>query len=208
MEHFAWPLAAVVIAFAVLIGYRKSLSRMLQSIRPHKVLGAEFDPVSQLEIEEAQINARLAPTNSAQDDAETTDPVLVPIIRSVREDLDNRSNDPAEREKLLIHAVAVWQVNHENARIARYIFGSQLNILLHLNSRPDGETLENIRTFYDTAAQNFPATFRTYSFESYLAFLERSQLLSRQDQRVFITPKAKALFHYMIATGDSAPRPN
>jgi hypothetical protein len=92
------------------------------------------------------------------------------------------------------------------ARIARFIFGSQLEILLHLNSRPDGETLENIRTFYERAAQTFPEAYKSYSFEAYLRFLENSELITREDQRVLITPKGRGLFHYMMATGDTAPR--
>ena len=70
---------------------------MFQGIRPHKVLGAEFEATTkQQQIEEGKIDPKLATANTAQGDAgTTTDPVLVPIIRSVREDLDNRSNDPA-----------------------------------------------------------------------------------------------------------------
>lgn len=147
MDPFAWPLVVVVLGFAALIGFRKSLSKILggiikviEGIKLRKAAGLEFDPIPQQQIEEAKIDAKLTPANSAQDQSETNDPVLGPRIQAFRRELDGRSSDPIEREKVLLHVAAVWHVNHENARIARNIFGSQLEILLHLNSRPDGDT--------------------------------------------------------------------
>jgi hypothetical protein len=208
MHDFAWPIAVIVIVLITLGGFRKSLSKMVQGIKLRKAPGLEFEQVPQQQIEEAKDDLKLARANVAQDETELNDPVLGPKIRALREDLETKSKDPATREKLLIQSVAIWQVNHENARIARQIFGSQLEILLLLNSRHDGEALENVRTFYDRAAQNFPETYKSYSFESYMAFLESSNLVKRDDQRVIITPRARAFLHYMVATGDTLPRAN
>jgi hypothetical protein len=208
MHDLAWPLAVVVIVLLALFGFRKSLSKVIQGIKLRKAPGLEFDQAPQQQIEESKTDSKLATAIVAQDQNQTSDPILGPRMRAIREDLDKQSNDSTIRERLLIQAVALWQENHENARIARQIFGSQLEILLYLNAHNDGESLANVRTFYDRAAQNFPATYQSYPFEPYMAFLERAQLITRRDQQIMITPKAKGLLQYLVATGDTLPRPN
>jgi hypothetical protein len=108
MHDFAWPLAVVVIAFAALIGFRKSFSKILQGVKLSKAPGFQFEQAPQQQIEEAKIDAKLAPANPAQGQKETTDPILLPKIRAIREDLDTRTKDPEEREKFLLHGVALW----------------------------------------------------------------------------------------------------
>jgi hypothetical protein len=182
MHDFAWPLAVVVIALCVLVGFRTSLSGILKGIKLRKVPGVEFETTPQQQTEKTQIQLELNTVSGAKEKSETNDPVLGPRIRALRQELNGRSRDPVDRENILLQAVAIWQLNHENARIARWIFGSQLDILLHLNSQPFGDTLANIRTFYDRAVQNNPDAYKSYSFESYLGFLERDSLVQQKNQ--------------------------
>jgi hypothetical protein len=212
-HDLGWPLAVVVIVVFLGIGWRKSISKLILGARLKKLPGGlEFDAAPQQQIEPPKedvqlVPATIVPAAVTADAAAINDPVLGPRIRAIRADLDKQPSDPAIREGLLVHALAVSQVNHENARIARFIFGSQLDILNHLNARSaTGETLQNIRAFYDKAVQDFPAFYSSYSFESYLAFLETQQLVIREDQQLKITPRGQALLHYMIATGDTSPR--
>jgi hypothetical protein len=209
-EFLAWPLAVVIIVLGTLWGFRKSVSKVIEGIKLRKAPGLEFDQTPQQQIEESKNDSKLVTTIIAQkDETNKNDIVLWPKIVALRNELDNYSKDPTAREKLLIQSVATWQANHEYARLARFIFGSQLEILLYLNSHPNGENWENLRTgFYDKAAQNFPETFKSYTFEAYMAFLGISQLVKRDDQRVTITPRAKAFLHYLVASGDTMPRPN
>ncbi len=206
MEIFAWPLAVVLIVLVALFGFRKSVSKILEGIKLRKVPGAEFEQVPQPQIEEAKTDSKLSPANPVQEQSEINDPVLGPKIHALHEELENLSKDAGQREKLLIRAIAVWQVNHENERVARYIFGSQLEILLLLNARPSGETLEKVRAIYDRAVQNFPAIYTSYSFEPYLGYLERAQFVTREGDRLTVTPRGKAFLHYLVAIGDTLPR--
>src|SRR5260221_4281269 len=216
MEPFAWPVVVVVLGFAVLIGFRKSLSKILagiikviEGIKLHKAPGGlEFERIPQQQIEEPKTDSRLVPTTSVKEANEIIDPVLGPKIQILQEELNHISKDPAQREKALLRAVALWQVNHENERTARYIFGSQLDILLLLNTRPNGEPLENIRAIYDRAVENSPAFYKSYPFESYLTFLENAHCVAREGDRLMITPRGKGFLHYLVAIGDTVRRAN
>src|SRR5258708_3896153 len=156
METFAWPFAVVFIVFVALFGFRKSVSKILEGIKLRKVPGAEFEQVPQPQIEEAKTDSKLSPANPVQEQSEINDPVLGPKIHALREELENLSKDPGQREKLLIRAIAVWQVNHENERVARYIFGSQLEILLLLNARPQWRDLREGSGYLRSSGAEFP----------------------------------------------------
>jgi hypothetical protein len=145
MEHLIWAGAVSLVAIAVIVGFRKSWSKIIQGIRLRKAAGLEFEQVPQQQIEEGKADSKLTPLTPVREQNETDDPVLAPRIRLLRDELDNLSRNSLDREKVLLRSVAIWQVNHENERMARHIFGSQLKILLLLNARPAGEPLENIR---------------------------------------------------------------
>ncbi len=209
MDIFVWPGTVLIIVLVVIIGFRKSWSKIIQGIKLRKAPGGlEFEQLPQQQIEETKTDLKLAPTNPVPEQSAINDPVLAPKIQVFREELDKFSKDPTQREKVLFHAVALWQLNHENERTARYIFGSQLDILLLLNARPSGEPLENIRAIYDRAVQNAPAFYKSYPFESYLAYLERPQFVAHEGDRLTITPRGKAFLRYLVSIGDTLPRPN
>ena len=139
-HDLGWPFAVVVIAVFVVIGFRKSISKLILGARLKKLPGVEFDTAPQQQIEPPKedvqlVPATIVPASVTADAAAINDPVLGPRIRAIQVDLDKQPSDPAIRVGLLVHALAVAQVNHDNARIARFIFGSQLDILNHLNGK-------------------------------------------------------------------------
>jgi hypothetical protein len=92
-------------------------------------------------------------------------------------------------------------------RINRLIWGSQLELLLHVNSSPTGAAVEELKPFYDKAAAAHQDGLKEYSFESYVGFLINSGLLLRTDGRVLITPFAKEFLSHLARTGATYPRP-
>jgi hypothetical protein len=208
MHDFVWPITVLVIVVIALLGFRRSISKLIQGAKLRKAPGGfEFDQAPQQQIEGTKEEPKPAIAKAIQGNLPIDDPVVGLKIRAILEDLKKVPQDPAGRENALVVALASSQVNWENSRIARLIFGSQLEILLHLNTRPS-ESLEFVRTFYDRAVRNFPSTYNSYPFEQYLGFLEMTQLVIRENQQVWITPIGKAFLHYIVATGDTAPRPN
>lgn len=206
MEHLIWAGAVSLVAIVVIVGFRKSWSKIIQGIKLRKAAGLEFEQVPQQQIEEGKADSKLTPLTPVREQNETDDPVLAPKIRLLRDELDNLSRNSLDREKVLLRSVAIWQVNHENERMARHIFGSQLEILLLLNARPAGEPLENIRAIYDRAVQNFSTIYRSYTFEPYIGFLKAAQFVADAGDQLVITPRGKAFLHYLVTIGDTLPR--
>lgn len=126
--------------------------------------------------------------------------------KRIKEDLINRGiKDETETIKVLTRHLAGTQNQFFFERIYAMIYGSQLTILQHLNTRPNGETRESLIPYYNLAVQQFPETYKTYPFEEYMSFLTNFYLVECKDNSfyishigkdflIFITQSGKALF--------------
>ncbi len=78
------------------------------------------------------------------------------------------------------------------------IFGSQIKILIFLNSVKDAD-IKRIKDFYIEAQNKFPETYKTYSFDEYLMFLKSNQLLTvAENNLVSITDYGKDFISYIV----------
>jgi hypothetical protein len=86
------------------------------------------------------------------------------------------------------------------------IWGSQLQLLQSLNSSP--QSIESARTFYDRAAQDFPAAYQHYSFEQWIGFLVESVLITKgSDNQFSITLRGRGFLRFIVDSGYSFAKP-
>lgn len=86
---------------------------------------------------------------------------------------------PEERERLLLRMLArVLLVNgFEQAEAS--IWATQLDLLAFLNSRRQGDVLEQLKAlFYDKAAAQYPQMYQHYTFQQWMEFSQRNRLIS------------------------------
>jgi hypothetical protein len=202
-EHLIVP-ATFLLGFSIFIGcFRKSVSKLLSSARMSKLWGAEFAEQTTQQQKEVEIKVTREPPAALPPPAVITDPVLSPQVELLRKELDERSKDAKQREELLLLSVAQWQLNHKNARTARFIFGSQIDLLQELNSKSQGETIDALKKHYDSAVQSKPEAYERYSYDEYLLFLQNSGLVTKIGDRLSITPEGKAFLAYRVFFGDT-----
>ena len=123
--------------------------------------------------------------------------------RDISNDLDRRFGDnlAAKVEHLTKH-LAATQFALRFEVIGKLIWGTQLELLLHVNARgKDGAPISDLRVFYDTSAAQAPDGLRDYPFERYLGFLKDWQLLLEADGRVFISIGAQEFLAHLARTG-------
>lgn len=110
----------------------------------------------------------------------------------------DESNETAEKIEFLIHANAtLWaQLAHE--RVYRLIFGSQLRLMLSLNTA-GGLTTVQVREQYDIAAGQFPQLYANSTFEQWIGYLTgQSQVTVDQQGNYHLTPEGRGLLRYII----------
>jgi hypothetical protein len=91
--------------------------------------------------------------------------------------------------------------------INKHIWGSQLELLLRVNSQVNGALVDELKGSYEKAAATHPTGLKEYPFDSYLEFLINSGLLIRANGRVYITSFAKEFLAHLARTGATHLRP-
>jgi len=73
-------------------------------------------------------------------------------------------------------------------------------MLIHLNTRPNGEALVALKGFYNEGKRSHPALYQNYSFDAYLVFLESYNLIERDTVAAVITDIGREFLKYMVDT--------
>ena len=108
--------------------------------------------------------------------------------------------------KILTRYLAANLIYIDFERIYHNIFGSQLNLLQFLNSRPKGENLEGLKPFYDLAVTMHPKT-ADYPFQQYLDYLINTGLIIKKEGLFYITQMGREFLEYLIKQGYSLSLP-
>jgi hypothetical protein len=86
-------------------------------------------------------------------------------------------------------------------RASRYLYGSQIDAVIFLNSNNYRATMDEIRGFYDTGATNYSEIYINYSFDKWLGFMILNGIVRVSDNIVGATAICKALIPYMQMRG-------
>lgn len=92
-------------------------------------------------------------------------------------------------------------------RSSRFLFGSQIDALNFLVTNNSRATRDEIRKLYDAAAAAFPAIYASYSFDSWLGFMQNWGLINAQESLITLLPTGRALIPYMEGRMYLARRP-
>lgn len=187
----AWPSVALILAFA----FRKEIVDLAKRLR--RGGGAEFDPVPQstapptnlLTAGRTDVGASISSAASDTLEGFPRTPATVSWERFLLESPQLKSIEASqEREKILVRMLARAILINQFEQADSSIWASQLELLAYLNSKRQGETLRRLKElFYDRAAAETPAWYQNYSFDGWLGFLQRNNLLALNDGLATIT---------------------
>ncbi len=197
IAYFAYPLSlALALMFAIFI-LRKPLSNLIDRIRNISGKGIDTTGLQPQQVKEKQ-QSPLEDVMKAFDSV-----VLLEYEKRIKEDIDKLGlTNPEEAKKVLIRQLATTQITLTCEIIYKTIYGSQLKILEHLNTRRlVGDTLENIKQFYDAAVAKYPEWYKGYSFDDYIRYLKDRLLINVEEGKVKITVLGVEFLGYLIKEG-------
>ena len=200
----SWPVIALVIA----IRFEKPIRDLLPRLR--RFGQAELDPMAAQPIEASgktpsiEIPIEKAPTPGAPLYAIT--PELAPFVPKVDQYLAANPIPQGKEREFIRHgtALALRQVHY--TRVARFIFGSQLNALNFLHSASGAIPLGQIAPFYQRATRRFREIYRNSSFDRWLLFLISNELVTNQQGSVAITDIGRGFLVFLQETRDTGQR--
>ena len=105
------------------------------------------------------------------------------------------------RERALRHALIDFRSAAYLERASRFLFGSQIDMLIFLGANNGRATIGEIHKFYAAAVESEPEIYTSYPFESWLGFLANQGLVNREGDIVSFLPGGKAIISYMQMRG-------
>jgi len=121
--------------------------------------------------------------------------------RNVRAMIESRPRE--EREDFVIRFIARGVVSFVHERTWLTIYKSQILALMELNRKILRR--EEVRSYYDSAAKEFPEHYAGYSFDQWFSYLKDVPLiLEHPGDTVEITVGGKDFLKYMVHCGYTA----
>lgn len=199
MEHFAWPIAVVLIVVIFIAVFYKTIRQKLGGIATIDGKKVQFE---QSLVQQKTENKSLIEELEREVDIK----LLKEAEELVRKNLKiNEHNKPQETIDLLVKYISVQGLVQRFEDVYRSIFGSQLDLLKHINA--SYATKKDLKIYYDTAVTAFPA-LGDYSYDEYFDFLTGNNLITRADDNSYgITIFGREFLTYLIKKAYSFSKP-
>jgi hypothetical protein len=113
-------------------------------------------------------------------------------------------NQPDDREGFLARFIGVGVVVYLHDSTWYTIYKSQFIMLSEMNSKNGWMPLADAKNFYDKASAEYHPTYSNYSFEQWLGYMKRQQLiLQHPSDMLEITVRGKDFLKYLTHWGRS-----
>lgn len=106
-------------------------------------------------------------------------------------------SSPFKKEELLVRELASYQLAVDYERIYQFIFKSQVNALEGIINSSNGQSKQEIFTYYEQAKYQNSIAYEKFSFDNWLYYLISSELIEEKSNKYFITDKGKAFIYYI-----------
>ncbi len=107
-----------------------------------------------------------------------------------------------DREKFLLRLCSTIILIALFENLWLMIYRSQLLVLEQLNKSP--QKIDSLHSFYGSAVSSYPDTYKTYTFNSWLAFMKSQVLMGEEGDMVHIAVRGREFLKYLLSTGRSA----
>ena len=185
MEHFAWPLAVVIISMIAFYNFRPAIMRLIDRTSKAGKDGLTFERAQ----EWGSINPPTIPLLSFDD--LMNQPISSSVIereKNIKTNIqDFKLKTDAEKIEVLIRALAGSRLEIEFNRIAYIIFGSQLNLLVHLSSTTQGIPIDHAAIIFKQAQEKYPDIHTNRLLNDWLSYLISQSLIVQTNEKIEIT---------------------
>lgn len=198
ISSISWPLICLIIFYHL----RKPLTSFLKKVKKVSYGETSIERQSKKQKEDKSIDILTKGNDFTYIDdtlnkfSESSKGFAMQIIEN--ETKVNELQDAQQKVERLLKYAQLLIIVKGAEKIYQYIYGSQIRLLQKLNYA--SEKTENVKYLYDTAAQYFPEIYKDYSYESYLNWLVKQELISydRENKIISITEKGNDFLIYLI----------
>lgn len=188
-------LAVVIVVIAFFLIFREKILELLDRVKTISKNGVTLDSKQQ------NSKTEVDPQMEAESLMRQFDSALIRETEDlIKDELKKKNLIGAEGISVLTRYVAVLSIAYTFSEVYRIIWGSQLNLLDYLNTQSQ-QPIVALRTFYNSAASQYPFYYSTYTYEQWLGFL-KDRLLIREDSGLIgITVRGREFLTYLTTLG-------
>lgn len=127
---------------------------------------------------------------------------LLPIVKKYLELLKSRMENSArstgmQPQEWLEASLVETHIALSFERIYQWIYGSQISALQHLEVKGYKASLDAIKVFYTLAAANSPAIYKSDSFERWVSYLIKENLISMENDQFVLNLEGSEFLRYI-----------
>jgi hypothetical protein len=127
---------------------------------------------------------------------------LDPVIQANRANILGGKADPPELNEALLYYSAALAVTLAHERNYRGVFGSQLQLLRHMETAVAGIDRATATAIFEAAKAANPDLYRYFTFDHWLAFLQQSSLMETAPNGNYVlTAFGRGLLRYIQSQG-------
>lgn len=205
MEYFAWPLCVcgtlLILGLVVIFWYREEIGRLIDRTKSIGRGGLATTDAATMATIQQEAKEAVDKPSAADELLKSFDNQLLVEQENLIANFLNEKNikSAAERERVLTRYLASSYIISRFEGIYQTIWGSQLRALEMLNaSVPDGLPLVAVEPWYEVGKANYPAMYGDYTFEQWLAYMLRMNLLDQVAMHVHITTFGNEFLKYLV----------
>lgn len=197
----AWPIAVIILGTIFMLIFKPQIIDLFNRI---KKVGLKVIEVS---AEQSQKIVEPQRSSHVEELMRVTDSLILKEQEGrIEKDIMDKKLNGDNLKKVLVRHLAISQILFYFEQINNVIWGTQIQLLEELNTKPVGETKDDLKRFYEYGASLYPTTYEKYAFENYLSYLIVSQLITEKEGRYFITQLGREFLVYLVSSGKTKLR--
>jgi len=201
-------ISAAIIVVVIIIGvFKRPLKDLIDRLRPEKYVD-KYGGTLYFANNQIGSDFKYSKELITRDPPLSEEKIYKSAEAIIKKELSEKKNlsDKQKIMEILIPRLVNLQVFYILETVNSYLFGSQIILINHLNSK-NRANIDELKSFYDKSAELYPSVYKDYPFESYIGFLIRWGLILQKGKYYRITGLGKLLIKRLKDTGRTAIRP-
>lgn len=196
MELFIWPTTVLLMFIIFIVSFYKPLRSFLERINSLKLpYGIESS------IKQDTINLKKSDTVADEILKVFDNQLMILQEQRIRTNISlDKIQTPDDKIKVLLKYLTGMTINALFEKVYYYIYGTQIQLLESINSKPEGELKSNLKIYFDKSIEMQPMPDDS-NYDSYLNFLKYYDLIELSDELIKITLTGREFLAFLIHTG-------
>ncbi|MFH1778107.1 MAG: hypothetical protein ABH952_11180 [Candidatus Omnitrophota bacterium] len=192
-DFLIWPAVVLILGFVAMLLFKPAIDKKIAGITNATKEGVSFEHSQKGREEQPAllpfVEIMKQPISASALEREQT------IEQQLR---DVGLKTDVEKVSVLARVLANTRVELEFNNIAYIIFGSQLSLLVEIIGTKNGISKQHAESIFEHAQKSFPDLHGSRKFEEWIAYLQSSNLLIFNEDRIDISQFGKDFLKHLV----------